>query len=574
MSDSRAADIIDQQQKLRSTRGNWDSLYQEIAERCWPQMADFNVKRSPGEKRSEKIFDSTACLALERGSAAFHSLMVPDNSLWHGLGLQGLDPEIKEFQPVKEWLDEVRKTLFMVRRSPRAAFSSQSQESIRTLLGFGTQCMLTEELYGAGRRGSTGIRYKSIHLSEIDFAENAHGMVDANYREFEYTARQAVEKFGLDQMPDKIKQAYDKKDETSKFVFIHHVAPNRDRDPNRLDYRGKAFYSCYVSVEGKVLLEEGGYRRFPYHISRYATNPREGRGRGPAIVLLPDIKMLNEQEKTRLRAGHLAVDPPLLLFEDGALQGFQMRPRALNFGGVDDQGRQLVQPLQTGANLPWATELLNERRKLINEGFWLTLFQILVDNPQMTATEALLRAQEKGQLLAAPLGRQQTEWFGPMIRREVDILAEAGMLPTPPMELLPYLDAVETDQLGNVSWDMAEDVEIEYTSPLARLIRSEDGVAIIRTFEQLTPFAQVDPTVLDIFDTEKLPRELADINGVPAKVLRSPDQVKAIRDNRQQRQQMQDTLAAAPVAASAARDLAQAASVAGSAPQNIPGMLQ
>ena len=92
--------------------------------------------------------------------------------------------------------------------------------------------------------------------------------------------------------------------------------------------------------------------------------------------------------------------------------------------------------------------------------------------------------------------------------------------------------------------------------------------------EQLTPFAQVDATVLDIFDTEKLPRELADINGVPAKVLRSPDQVKAIRDSRNQRQQMQDTLAAAPVAASAARDLAQAASVAGSAPQNIPGMLQ
>lgn len=572
MPDSRAEEVINAQQKLRATRGNWDSLYQQVAERCWPQMADFQGKRSGGENRSEKIFDSTAVLALERGSSAFHSLTVPDHQLWHGLGLQGVDPKLKEYQPVKEWLEDLRKTLFSVRYSPKAAFSSQSQECMRTLLGFGTQCMLTEEMYGGGRRGSTGIRYKSIHLSEIDFTENAHGMVDTNYRSFEYTARQAVEMFGLDKLPPKIKEAYEKKDEVSKFDFIHHVAPNRDKKHGALDYRGKAHYSCYVSVEGKVLLEEGGYRRFPYHISRYATNPREGRGRGPAIVLLPDIKMLNEQEKTRLRAGHLAVDPPLLLFEDGSLQGFQMRPRALNFGGVDDQGRQLVQPLQTGANLPWATELLEERRKLINEGFWLTLFQILVDNPQMTATEALLRAQEKGQLLASPLGRQQSEWFGPMIRREIDILAESGMIPAPPEELLPYLDSVETDAFGNVSWDMAEDMEIEYTSPLARLIRSEDGVAIIRTFEQLAPFAQIDPTVLDIFDTEKLPREMCDINGVPAKVLRSPEDVKKLRDDRQQRQQMQDTLAAAPVAAEAAKNLAQAASVAGSAPTNIPAL--
>lgn len=572
MSDSRAEEVINAQQKLRGTRGNWDNLYQQVAERCWPQMADFNSKRASGEQRGEKIFDSTAVLALERGSAAFHSLMVPDHQLWHGLGLQGGDPELMQYQPVKEWLEEVRRILFQTRRSPKAAFSSQSQECIRTLLGFGTQCMLTEEMYGAGRRGATGIRYKSIHLSEIDFTENAHGMVDKNYRTFEFTGRQAVEMFGLDKLPGKIKEAYEKKDEASKFEFIHHVAPNRDRKHGALDYRGKNFYSCYVALEGKTLLEEGGYRRFPYHISRYATNPREARGRGPAIVLLPDIKMLNEQEKTRLRAGHLSVDPPLLMYEDGALQGFQMRPRSLNYGGVNEDGKQLVIPLQTGANLPWATELLEERRKLINEGFWLTLFQILVDNPQMTATEAMLRAQEKGQLLAAPLGRQTSEWFGPMIRREVDIHAEAGMLPMPPEELLPYLDAVEVDAMGNVSWDMAEDIDVEYTSPLARLIRSEDGVAIIRTFEQLTPFAQVDPTVLDIFDTEKLARELADINGVQAKVLRSPDEVAELRAKRDQRQQMADTLAAAPVAASAAKDLASAAATAGSAPQNIPGL--
>jgi len=275
-------------------------------------------------------------------------------------------------------------------------------------------------------------------------------------------------------------------------------------------------------------------------------------------MVLPDIKMLNEMEKTTLRAGHMAVDPPLLLLEDGALQGFQMRPRALNFGGVDSEGRQMVQPLKTGANLPWQIEMNDGKRKLINEAFLVTLFQILVETPQITATEALLRAQEKGQLLAPTMGRQQSEFLGPIIERELDILAMAGVLPEPSPEV------AELMQDGMI--------EIEYTSPLSRLVRSEDAVSILRTFEQLSPMAQLDPGVFDVFDTDALPRELAEINGVPAKVLRSKEAVAQIKEQKRQAAEMQSMLAAAPVAADAANNLANAAATAASIPQTIPGM--
>lgn len=546
-----AVEIIDQQQKLNTERRNWDDLYQQVADRVWPQMADFNSKRSPGQNRSQKMFDSTAALALERGSAAFHSLITPDSQMWHGLSI-GKDPELMEYQPVRAWLEDVRRILFAVRRSPKANFSSQAQECIRTLLAFGTLCMLTEEIPGRG------IRYKSMHLSEIDFSENQDGIVDNVYRKFEYTARQAVGAFGESALPSKILDHAKKGDETSKFEFIHNVRPNMERNPKRKDFAGMRYCSCYVSVEGKQKVDEGGYRRFPYHVSRYATNPREIRGRGPAIVLLPDIKLLNEQEKTALRAGHLAVDPPLLIFEDGSLQGFQMRPRALNYGGVDSQGRQLVQPLKTGANLPWAFDMLEARRKLINEGFWLTLFQILVDSPQMTATEAMLRAQEKGQLLAPPMSRQQSEWLGPMVRREIDILSEMDLIPQPPRELLDYLPVDYDPESGVGSIDLSEALDIEYTSPLSKMLRSEESVSVLRTFEQLSPFAQIDPSVFDVFDTDTMPRELANINGVPAKMMRSKEKVEELRAAKAQAAEMQNLLAAAPLAAGAAKDLAAA----------------
>ena len=562
MAESRATEIIDCQQKLRAARSNWDNLWQEVADRVWPQMADFVTKRTTGEKRTEKIFDSTAPLALDRASAAFHSLIVPDGQMWHGLSI-GREDGLMENVAVKTWLEDIRKRMFSMRRSARANFSGQAQECIRSLIGFGTLSMFTEDVPGRG------VRYKSIHLAELDVSENKDGQIDTAYRRFEFTARQAVEAFGLANMPDKIKSCLEKKDEQSKFEFIHYVAPSEDYNPTKR-YANNRFKSCYVSLEGKQVVDEGGYRRFPYHVSRYATNPREVYGRGPAIVLLPDIKMLNEQEKTRLRAGHLAVDPPLLLYEDGSLQGFQMRPRALNFGGVDEQGRHLVVPLQTGANLPWATDLLEERRKLINEGFWLTLFQILVENPQMTATEAMLRAQEKGQLLAPPVRRQETEWLGPMIRRELDILTEMGRIPEPPPEVLELLPVQYDPVTGFGEIDLAEVLDIEYTNPLTRLIRSEDSIAILRTFEQLAPMAQVDPSVYDEFHPGRVAAELAEINGVPAKVRRTEKEKRDLQAAKAAQVQQQQVLAAAPVAASAAKDLAQAQATAGSAPRPIP----
>ncbi len=562
MSDSRADEVIRAQERMRSARGNWDALLQEVADRVWPQMADFNVKRSPGDKRTEKMFDATAALALDRGTAAIHSLMVPDNQYWHGMRI-GNDPELMDYQPVKVWLDEIRNRLFASRKRPTANFSSQAQECIRSLLAFGTLCMFTEDVPGRGTR------YKSVHLAEVDFSENKDGIVDLVHRRFEFTGRQAVGDFGIKNVPPRVKEAYEKGDEASKFEFIHCVKPNEERDTRRRDYMGKRFISYYVSIEGRMTVEEGGYSRHPYHVSRYATNPRETMGRGPAIVLLPDIKMLNEMEKTILRAAHLSVDPPILIYADGALQGFQMRPRALNFGGVDEQGRQLAQPFQTGANLPLGIELSDQRRRIINEGFWLTLFQILVENPKMTATEAMLRAQEKGQLLAPPMGRQQAEWLGPMIRREVDLMAERDELPPPPEEIMALLP-IDADEDGNLSLDLAEHIEIEYTSPLSRLMRSEDGVAILRTFEQLSVMAQVDPTVYEEFHPQRTAAELADINGVPAKVRRTDAEKRALAAGKQQAIEQAQLLEAAPVAASAAKDLASAAAQAGSVPQQIP----
>jgi hypothetical protein len=548
MSDSRADEIIRRQEGMLSERSIFESHWREIAERILPRSNHFRVNRNPGDKMTEKVFDATANLALDRFAAAMESMLTPRTQRWHKL--RPIDPELSENPEVQAWMDQVTQILFSVRYSPKSNFASQANEVYVSLGAFGTGGMFIDDDPGKG------IRYRSVHLSEMFIAENHQGVIDTVFRKFPMTARQAAQKFGTDNLSESIKAALEKSPDR-RFDFIHAVQPNTDKKAGRKDYRGMDYYSCYVSIDGKNILAEGGYRAFPYAVGRYTTSPKEVYGRSPAMTVLPDIKMLNEMSKTVIRAAHKIVDPPLLLQEDGALQAFNLAPGSLNFGGVNDQGQQVVHPLQTNARVDIGLEMMDQRRQIINDAFLVTLFQILVDAPQMTATEAMLRAQEKGALLAPTMGRQQSEFLGPMIERELDILAKVGVLPPMPQALI----------------DAGGMVDVEYVSPLNKAQRAEEGVAILRTLESVTPLAQIDPSVMTVFDPEAIARELADINGVPAKVIRSKEAIQAMKDQQAEAQQAQALLEAAPVVSSSMKNLAEVQAMAAAAPtQQAPGI--
>jgi hypothetical protein len=536
--DSRADEIIRRHERLKSERSIWESHWQELAERIWPDRAQFTERKlTEGGKRNERMFDATAALALTRFAAAMESMLTPRTSKWHRLRVQ--DEDLNESPAVQRYLDQVTNILFRVRYSANANFASQMHEAYMSLGSFGTGGVLVEDMLGVG------IRYKSVDLANLYFCENRHGIIDTAHRWFEYTARQAMQHFDPDKLPAKIRDFAEKNPE-QKFEFIHCVKPNAERKRGETGYRGMEYASYYICLDSKSIVEEGGYRTMPYALGRYITTPGETYGRGPAMLVLPDIKMLNEMKKTIIRSAHLAVSPPLLLQEDGALQAFDLRPNALNFGGVDERGQELVKPLRIEGRLDIGMEMIEQQQRVINDAFLVTLFQILVDAPNMTATEAMLRAQEKGALLAPTMGRQQSEMLGPLIERELDILARAGMLPEMPPELA---------ELGG-------DVEIEYVSPLNRAQRAEDGVAILRTFESIAPLAQIDPRVLKAFDMVEAARELADINGVPAKIKRSDDEIAEMDDAEQQAMAAQQMLEAAPVAANTAKTLAETQQIA------------
>jgi hypothetical protein len=362
---------------LKGNSGNWETHWEEIAERILPRQIGFLGDRPDGEKKTQKIFDSKPMLALDRFAAVMDSMLTPRQQKWHNL--RTTDEALNRDFEVQNWFYQVNNILYQARYSPKANFAGQNYERFVSVGAFGTGVLFIDFEPGQG------LRYRCCNLRDIYLLENHQGVIDSVFREFKYTARQAAQRWGESMLPEKIKKALDDpRRQNDKFEMLHVVKPREDFDSRRADARGKPFASYYIDLESKQLVTpEGGFNSFPYSISRYVTAPDEIYGRSPAMMALPDIKMLNEMAKTDIRAVHKLIDPPILLHDDGVLGGgamtVNMRPGGLNVGGVSRDGRALMQPFSTGARVDIAEAKMDQRRMAIDDAFLVTLFQILVE---------------------------------------------------------------------------------------------------------------------------------------------------------------------------------------------------
>jgi len=221
----------------------------------------------------------------------------------------------------------------------------------------------------------------------------------------------------------------------------------------------------------------------------------------------------------------------LLLADDGVLDTFSLKAGAMNFGGISGEGRRMVDILPTG-NVAVGRDMMEDERLIINDAFLITLFQILVETPAMTATEVLERAREKAALLAPIAGRQESEDLGPSIDREVDLLMQQRRLP----EFTPAMQ------------EAGAQFRVEYDSPMTRMQKAEAAGGGIRMYQIAAEIAAQtqDPSAFDWFDPDTMVPELAEAQAMPASWMRDPAEVAKIREGRQQQAATQQMIEAAP----------------------------
>lgn len=534
--DSRADHLIQRQEAMASARGLHEQHWQEIAELINPMRAEFNVQVPAGAKRMSKIFDGTAGLAQENLTAGLYGMMTNPANEWFRLA--SAIPELNEVHEVRLWLDEVSRIMRDAFAARGNRFYTRIIDLFADVVSFGTGAF-----YAAETTGTTALQFSCRHLTECYIAQNEQEDVDTLFRRFKYTARQAVAKWGA-KAHRAIAEAAQKHPE-QEFEFLHAVLPRREAptpgsSPGAGPGGERVFWSAYVDVEHRELLSEGGYYEFPYQVPRWSTRSRSVYGDSPAMLALPDTKMLNQMSKTTIVAAQKVVDPPILAYDEAAIRGARLTPGQTVYGGVDQFGRQLVHPLQTNANVGLGLEMEEQRRQAVREAFYWSLL-LMIQQPNMTATEFLGRQEEQIRLMGPHLGRIQTECLDPLIDRVFALLLRAGAFPPPPQILMHY-----------------PNLRVVYTSPAARAQKAGEAAALIRTGEAITPMASLKPEIWDNFDEDQWARAVAEGLGTPARIMRDPREVARMRALRQQTVVAQGLADRAKPVAGALKDIAGA----------------
>ena len=536
----------------------WRNVYagqcEEVAELILPTSRNTFFYQNfnwPGAKKTQQQVDATGALALHRFCAIADSLVTPRNDYWHGL--EG-DEYVMKDRASRLWCEQTAADLFRLRYAAAANFAAQNYNNWQSLGAFGNATMYVDRFDGRWDHGQRGLRYKAVPFGETFFGENHQGKVDRIIRWFKLTAYQAVQKWGREWLPQNLVAPLEA-DSQWPYNFLHCVSPRgEDYDPEALDARSLPFVSHYISLEGRCLMQpESGYRVFPYAVRRYDQAPNECYGRGPAQLVLPALKTLNAEKVTFLKQGHRAADPVLLLADDGIV-GMDMRPGAQNKGGVTQDGKPLVHTLPTG-DIQISKEMMGEERAIIDDVFLVSLFKVLTEHPNMTATQVVELVNEKGMLVAPTLGRQFSEYVGGMVPRELQLMSEMGLVRPMPPRLREAVAALGLAAIG-----------VTDTSPLAKAAKAGRAAGFMRAVENSREIVAItqNPEYLDPYDFDTATKDIARIGGVPESWMADEQAIALKRKQRADMQAQQARIQALP--AQAAMVKAQAA-LAQKAPQ-------
>lgn len=553
-------ELIDVSNRLISERVEFDRIWEQAARLVLP-MQDREFRNGASNSSREAIegwatgprsvdklaerFDITAVLAAERLATGLISLVTPDNEKWMSLGISDPLGAVEPSDEETRWLERQRDYLMSTMYTPATGWNSANGAAMRGMVVFGTGLYFLEEAWGKRGQNDVAVPYTftPLPLSENYLTVDGQNELDQDYRRFRLSARQAGQMFGTRLHPATQAKATDPQKWHEQIEILHWISYRKETGLRADPMRRSAVESVYLEVDRKHEVRRGGFNYFPVVAYQWNQIPHSPYGESPVMLVMAEVKSANILSKNALLSAQQLTRPPIGTSDDGTIQRPNLNPGAINFGALDANGNLKIKPIITAQDPSLVQALIEVSRNQIKEGLYTNLWQILIQNPQMTATEALIRANEKGELLG-PIGTKIQAGLSAMTDCALTILEGKGAWqPGAALEPPPSL--------------AGRNVKSKFNSPLDRMRRAGEMLGIQRTLEIVLPMAEADPGVLDHIDTDEIVKLAQEINGAPKKMLRKPEEVEAIREQRAQMQQAQQAINMAATAGQAGEQVSK-----------------
>lgn len=415
-------DILKRLSSIKSEHGNWTAIWEDCARYCMPNASPIGDIRAKARANKKKMpIDTTGVDCAEKLAAWLYSSTVYQGDKWFDLKSKSPDPVTqKPDSQLNAFLENARD--IVLQEISTSNFIQVYQQFLRSYVIFGTALIYIEfDQFG-------NFSAKNFNVTDnIYISENSEGEIDTVFREFAFTARQAVEEFGYENVSSDIQKAYDKpasKDE--RFNFLHAVFPRERRDRRKTDRLNKPFADFYIEVNAKKIVREGGHDFCPYITSRFF-NTGEIYGRSAAMSAIPSLRAINIAVYAYLEGVEFACRP-MVFAPSETIEKMELKAGALN--PYDSNDAQLVLWSPNG-DFKSVLEFAQLQREQVQKLFYTDVFQYIEDRKNMTATEAQLRYDEMIQGFAPVLANLQSEFFKKLIERITIELCRIGKIFVP-----------------------------------------------------------------------------------------------------------------------------------------------
>jgi hypothetical protein len=475
-----AAELLRRWRKAKEGRAVWEGHWRECCDYAMPQRA-FEADRTPGAKRTEKLFDGTAPDAVDQLAASLLAQLTPPWSPWFQLEPGGeVEPGLRSelAKPLAEAAEQLKAQL------DHSNFAVEIHQCYLDLVTLGTASLLFEE---AEPGEPSAFRFAAVPMAEAVLEEGPEGKLDATFRRAELTLAQLERRFPEAAVPDELRRAAEQEPER-RFGVVEAVLPDGAA------YRWSAALEDGPGEAG-ALLAEGRFGQSPFINFRWLKAPGEVYGRSPVMKALPDIKTANKVVELVLKNASIAVAGIWQADDDGVLNPANVRlvPGAIIPKAVGSAG---LTPLEAPGRFDISQLMLDDLRARIRHALLVDKLGQIAD-PRMTATEVLERSSEMSRLIGAAFGRLQAELLGPLVRRAIAILRRRGELPDFALD--------------------GREVGLRFTSPLARVQSQGELAGALQWLQQA---AALGPEALAVIDAAEAARWLGRALGAPERLMR------------------------------------------------------
>ena len=544
---------------LRSERSPYDAAWRDLADHFLPTRfrLDSDTSTAKPEILNASVVDSTGIIDMGVLSAGMQGGMSSPARPWFRLALASGD--VDEASEAAGWLDEVTERMRTLLH--RSNFYNAAHALYADLGAFGSGLLMETADWD-------GLHFRLVPCGEYVLDVDDKGDVDTVMYRVRMTPRQILQKFEESKIPPHVLTAAKTPGQVeTRFDVIHAVFPRTDRCYGKMGGQDMPWASVWWLHGGGMhtgggkacVLRESGFEDFPAFAPRWEVSGADKYGRSPAMNVLPDCRMLQQMGATTLKSMHKAVDPPLVVAARLKAVNVQNVPGGLTWIDPLDSNVQPIAPLhQVQPQLiAAAEEKIRGVQQKIHDGLFADLFKLLImdDRRQITATEIEAREREKLILLGPVVDRLDREFLSPLIKRTFSLMRQYDFLPEAP-------SAIEGAEL-----------RVEFVSVMAQAQKLVSTSPLDQTMAFVAGLAQAGaPEVLDNINTDVAVRLYADKLGAPVSLLRSEEEVKALRQQRAEAQQAAAQQQQEAAGVQQAVGLSQAAKNLGATPVGADGL--